>query len=115
MFMDLPSDRHTLGADNWSLFDHYEIHTGGLEIKHRDWNYQPHRRHFLDLGYGAYDSRMLGEDARSHFDLDTLFSNAFSMEAAQHGLQGSVGDGELEALTDNLDVLALNLVELGGR
>lgn len=100
---------------SWSLFDPHVIHTGGREIAHRDWNYLPHRQHFLDLGFGAVDSRMLGPDARCHFDLDTLFSNAFSMEAAQRGLQGSVVDGELEVLTDNLDVLALNLVELGAR
>ena len=37
------------------------------------------------------------------------------MEAARRGLQGSVIAGELDELSDNLDVLALNLVELGSR
>lgn len=97
----------------WSLFDHHVIHSGTSQIAHRDWCYQPHRQHFLDLGYTAEDSRMLGEDIRCHFDLDTLFSNAFSMEAAQRGLQGSVVDGDLAELTDNLDIMALNLIELG--
>lgn len=97
----------------WSLFDHRVVHTAEREIAHSDWNYRPHRQHFLDLGYTVDDSRMLGPDARCHFDLDTLFSIAFSMEAAQRGLQGSVEEGELDELTDNLDVLALNLVELG--
>lgn len=109
-----PIDIRSVLSD-WSLFDHHVIHAGGREISHGDWTYQPHRQHFLDLGYTADDSRMLGADARCHFDLDTLFSIAFSIEAAQRGLQGSVDDGELEELTDNLDVLALNLVELGTR
>lgn len=99
----------------WSLFDHHVLHVDGLQIQHGAWNYQPHRQHFLDLGYTADDSRMLGADARCHFDLDTLFSNALSMEAARRGLQGSVRAGELDELSDNLDVLALNLVELGAR
>jgi hypothetical protein len=109
-----PIDIRSVLTD-WSLFNPHVIQTGGFEIAHRSWNYEPHRRHFLGLGYTADDSRMLGEDARSHFDLDTLFSIALSMEAAQRGLQGSVGESEIAEFTDNLAVLALNLVELGVR
>jgi hypothetical protein len=99
----------------WSLHDKYEIRAGDAVIEHRDWRYEPHRRHFLALGYTAGDSRLLGEDARSHFDLDTFFSIAFSLLAAQYGLQDCVRDGELDEFTDNLDVLARNLVELSSR
>jgi hypothetical protein len=99
----------------WSLHDKYEIRAGDAVIEHRDWDYAPHRRHFLDLGYTAEDSRLLGEDARSHFDLDTFFSIAFSLLAAQFGFRDCVRDGELDEFTDNLDVLARNLVELAGR
>ena len=60
----------------WSLFDHHVIHVDGVQIPHTAWNFGPHRQHFLDLGYTVDDSRMLGADARCHFDLDTLFSNA---------------------------------------
>lgn len=109
-----PIDMHLI-LRNWSLFDQHVINTGGRLIVHREWNFLPHRQHFVDLGYTAQDSRMLGPDSRSHFDLDTLLSISFSMEAAQRGLQGSVTDGELEELTDNLDILSLNLVELGSR
>ncbi len=101
--------------DNWSLFNHSEVHTGDTVIRHSDWDYARHRRHFLDLGYTGEDSRLLGEEARSHFDLDTLFSIAFSMMAAENGLGNLVRDGELDDFTDNLEMLARNLVDLSPR
>lgn len=100
---------------SWGLHDKYEIRAGDTVIKHSDWRYDAHRRHFLALGYTGADSRLLAEEARSHFDLDTFFSNAFSLLAAQYGFQGCVRDGELDEFTDNLEVLARNLVELSGR
>jgi len=100
---------------SWSLHDKYEIRAGDVVIKHGDWRYEAHRRHFLALGYTGADSRLLGEEARSHFDLDTFFSNAFSLLAAQYGLQDCVGDEELDEFTDNLEVLARNLVDVSGR
>lgn len=99
----------------WSLHDKYEIRAGDVVIKHSDWRYEAHRRHFLALGYTNADSRMLGDEPRSHFDLDTFFSNAFSLLAAQYGLQGCVREGELDEFTDNLEVLARNLVDLSDR
>jgi hypothetical protein len=98
--------------ESWTLFNHSEINTGCTTIPHSDWNYAPHRRHFLDLGYTGADSRLLDGEPRSHFDLDTLFSIAFSMLAAQHGLKDLVRGGELDEFTDNLYVLAKNLVEI---
>jgi ADP-ribosylglycohydrolase len=99
--------------ENWTLFNHSDVYTGKVVIPHSDWYYAPHRQHFIDLGYTADDSRLLGDERRSHFDLDTLFSIAFSMLAAQKGLGRMIRNNELDEFTDNLDVLARNLVELG--
>ena len=100
---------------NWSLHDKYEIRAGDVVIKHGEWRYQYHRQHFLALGYTASDSRLLGEEPRSHFDLDTFFSISFSLLACQYGIQDCVREGELDEFTDNLDVLARNLVDLSGK
>lgn len=98
--------------EGWSLFNHSEIDTGGFNIPHSDWNYAPHRQHYLDLGYSGADSRLLDTQPRSHFDLDTLFSISFSMIAAQYGIKDMVRDDELHEFTDNLFVLARNLLEI---
>lgn len=98
--------------EGWSLYNHSEINTGCTKIPHSDWNYAPHRQHFLDLGYSGADSRLLDAEPRSHFDLDTLFSIAFSMLAAQNGLRDLVRSNELDEFTDNLYILAKNLVEI---
>lgn len=97
---------------NWTLFNHFEINTGSVTIAHSDWNNAPHRQHFIDLGYTVADSRLLGVEQRSHFDLDTLFSIAFSILAAQNGLGDMVLGNELDQFTDNLNILSKNLVEI---
>lgn len=107
-----PIEPHKV-LENWTLFNHSEINTGSVTIPHSDWNNARHRQHFIDLGYTVADSRLLGVEQRSHFDLDTLFSIAFSILAAQNGLGNMVRDNELEEFTDNLYVLAKNLVEIG--
>jgi hypothetical protein len=97
---------------SWSIHDKYEIRAGDTVIRHQSWRYEPHKRHFRALGYSSADSKLLNEESFSHFDLDTFFSIALSLRAAQHGFEGCAGVGELDALTDNLDVLARNVIEL---
>jgi hypothetical protein len=96
----------------WDLHNKREIRAGDVTIEHRNWQYQAHRRHFLDLGYTERDSRLLKEESYSHFDLDTFFSIAFSLQAAQHGVDDGIREGELDELTDNLHMLSRNLIEL---
>lgn len=96
----------------WQVHDKHLIRAGDMAIEHRHWRYQTHKRHFLELGYTGADSKLLNEESSSHFDLDTLFSIAFSLSAAQHGLRQCVQEGELDEFTDNLEVLSKNLVEL---
>ena len=107
-----PIEPHEV-LENWTLFNHSEINTGSVTIPHSDWNSAPHRQHFIDLDYTVTDSRLLGVEQRSHFDLDTLFSIAFSILAAQNGLGNMVQDNEIDEFTDNLYILSKNLVEIG--
>jgi hypothetical protein len=98
----------------WDIHDKHEIRAGEMVIRHQDWRYQAHRRHFRDLGYTGADSKLLNDESFSHFDLDTFFSISCSLLAAQHGFDGCVQEGELDELTDNLEVLARNVIELSG-
>jgi hypothetical protein len=98
--------------ETWDIHNKYEIGTGDIVIRHREWRYQSHKRHFLDLGYTGDDARLLKQESSSHFDLDTFFSIAFSLLAAQHGIQNCIQEGELDEFTDNLTMLSRNLVEL---
>jgi hypothetical protein len=107
-----PVDMRTVLA-TWDLHNKHEIRAGDVVIEHRHWRYHAHRRHFLELGYTAGDSRLLRENSDSHFDLDTFFSISFSLVAGQSGIQdGCVREGELNEFTDNLKMLSRNLVEL---
>lgn len=96
----------------WDIHDKQTMRAGDVVIEHRRWRYQPHRRHFLDLGYTEKDSRLLKAESYSHFDLDTFFSTAFSLVAAQHGIGGCIREGELDELTDNLPMLSRNLIDM---
>jgi hypothetical protein len=98
--------------ENWTLFNSAEIETGTAAILHSDWDYAPHREHFMALGYTEADSRLLGVEPRSHFDLDTLFSISISMLASQNGIGNIVKGNELDQFTDNLHILSKNLIEM---
>ena len=96
----------------WDLHNKHEIRAGDVVIRHNAWCYQAHQRHFRDLGYTGADSKLLHDASSSHFDLDTFFSISFSLLAAQYGFEDGVDESELDELTDNLKVLARNLIEL---
>lgn len=106
-----PVDMRTV-LSTWDIHNKYEIRGGDMVIRHQDWRYQAHQRHFRDLGYTGADSKLLNEESFSHFDLDTFFSISFSLLAALHGFEDCVEEGELDELTDNLEMLARNLIEL---